>query len=239
MKKLIIVLILVLAGALAAQTLRLGSARDRERSMQTRWDSARAELVADSLRAAGMAAEFATEVSDLNERLAAADDQAQRMAEMFERERIRAERAIRATAAASGQIASVAKPDTVVVEVKAEACEVPQSWTGQLEDGVLAADWQFFRINPRLLLDYRVAIPVELVQATAADGRTLVTGRSMLPNASLTIDSLFVQTPLPVVIERGWPKWVTIASSVLAGYVGYKLRGEKETVIYRDDDDHR
>ena len=200
----------------AAQTVRANAYRSERDDLTTRWDSAQAEWAVDSLEMIGVSAQLGVEVDDLERRLSDSGEEGDRVQNLLDNANVRIETLTNATASAGGgAVVSRATIDTVFF-----GDSVPASWSGEVEEDLLDIDWTFFRLpDPRLFLrTWSVDIPVELTTSIAGDGRTLVTGRSTHENATLTIDSVFVDPTEPVEVQRGLPLWVTITIGI-GGYL--------------------
>lgn len=165
----------------------------------TERDSLAAEAAAARAEALGWKVQFATATTDLWKLIASRDADLKALAKDFRASGIQITRLTSMVASLQGQISSAGTPAAVP---DSETDTIPASWSGEADDGVLRLSWTFFRMDPRLTMDYGLTVPLELIEGESGDGRTLVLARTSIPNATLTFEELLVDRPPPVVVEH-------------------------------------
>jgi len=188
----------ILASALGLAKWELHELRRAIEERTTERDSLAAEAAVQRARANGWVVEFAEGTAHLSREIASRDSTLAALSRDLRASGVRVSELTSLVASMEGRISSTGVPDSAPAS---DSTGVPASWSGSVDDGLLKGSWRFFRPDPRLLLDYRADVPVELIQGLAGDGRTVVMARSPDPRVRVSFAELLVDRPQPVTVR--------------------------------------
>ena len=207
---------LVFAVSLGVQTWKIQRLQSDLEEQTTGLDRLAGEATAERARANGWVSVFAEVAPHLSKELRKRDsilaltirDLRISRAEITALERIEV--------SIEGTISSPGTPSAPLTE---DPEEVPPSWEGEYDDGLLRGSWLFSRIpSPLLEVDYFATPEIELVHSVTGDGRTLVIARGLDPRVTPIFKELLVD-PLPPEVR----KETSVKNLVLAGIIGAGL----------------
>ena len=179
-------------------------------------DSIAADFASARAEAEGFTVAFAQERVNLTRALMKRDSTLARVLSDYQASRIEVTSYVELLAVAEGRIESLG---TAV----AATDSTPESWAGELDDGLLIGSWGLQ--PPLLTLQYTVSPQIELIQGLSGDGRLLVTARASDPRVTLRINDLLFEPPAAQVVTRTNWKRLFVASflSFGAGLVTWEV----------------
>jgi hypothetical protein len=189
----------------------------------TQRDSLAGEAAAERARARGFEVAFGKYVPHLAKQLKQGDSILAETIGDLQVSRVRITQLNRLTVRMQGQISSMGTPSAPLTD---DPEEVPPSWVGEYDDGLLSGSWRFTRVpTPLMGLDYFLEPEIELVQGVAGDGRTVVLVRGLDTRVSPIFTKLVVD-PLPPVIELHCPATRLATAGLIGAGLGLLLKKE-------------
>lgn len=177
------------------------AAGERERIEDER-DRVAGDLAVQRLRADSLQAAMAQEVGSLSDALEERGEDLRRVSEELTAARGTIETLTDFVASATGDATSQGDEEPAQQASSHATPPEPRAWTGEVNDGPLAAAWRFWLPRADLRLRWRVNIPGTLVTARMGDGRVLVYAESSDPRVSLDLGQALFERPEPEVRYR-------------------------------------
>jgi len=201
------ILLVILAGVALTQGRRAAAAERRVAQLST-------EALLQRTAAAGWQAQAAVMEKDVEKQLRKRDDEIGELARELRVANARLQARVSATATATGHGSAPARTFPRNDSTPAP----PDSVTGRVRDGLIDARLTYLPGPAAVFrLVYQVQVPLEIVTATAADGRGLAFARSPDPRVRLAFDTLQFQSAAGG--QRPW-RWL-LAGAVL-GVAGWE-----------------
>lgn len=202
----------ILVSAIIFLVSRLGSESEAKTEAQLRADSLAAELAGERLASEGWEVRFTETEDSLLALVASQGEDFEIVSRELEAARIQI-RSLTRTLAQGG--------DTVVDTVFIRS---DSTWGGEIDDGLLRAQWSLDPIPGIFRMPYTVTVEQEFVQGVTGDGRGMITARALDPRVELSVTEFAYSIPTPVVISKcGWGERLRWLGGGLAVGTGFGI----------------
>lgn len=190
-----------------------------------RADSLAAEGVLRRAETDGWVVSFAEEKQDLLEELGERDLMMEVLGEDLQASQVEVRRLVRLVGSVRGELdVQGQRVDSLQVELnQGEELEVGD-FGGEIQDGVMEADWMCRVGSQRLRLDYQCGFEGELVEGVSGDGRAMVFLRGMDDRVEFRVPEFYFQPPEENQ-EKGGVSWWWVPIAFLGGAGTVSLTG--------------